>query len=106
MSKKTLSVAPPHRLAGRLSPFRNFRDSVWEIRPRRAGQGLHAAVIGLCAADFGQGCPRDRGGRHPALSAPIVVLASRQSGGPSLPSRCYTGDWKSMPVSGIVWRSK
>lgn len=105
MSKRTLSVVPPRGLAGRLSPFRNFRDSVWEIRPRRAGQGLHAAVVGLCAADFGQGRLRT-GGRHPVLLAPIVVLASRQSGGSSLLSRCYTGDWKTIPVSGIVWRSK
>ncbi|ART52766.1 hypothetical protein CBP34_15335 [Acidovorax carolinensis] len=45
-------------------------------------------------------------GRHPTLSAPIVVPPSRQSGGPSLPSRRYTGDWKTMPVSGIVWRSR
>ena len=49
---------------------------------------------------------RVTGGRHPVLSASIVVPASRQSGGSSLLSRCYTGDWKSMPVSGIVWRSK
>ncbi len=49
---------------------------------------------------------RVTGGQHPTLSAPIVVPPSRQSGGSSLLSRCYTGDWKSMPVSGMVWRSR
>lgn len=46
------------------------------------------------------------GGQHPALSAPIVVTVTRQSGGLLLQLGSHTGDWKSVPVSGIVWRSR
>ncbi len=102
MSKKTLQWrGTSRRLAGRLSPFRDFPDRVWEIRPRRASQGLRAAVVGLCAVDFGHGCPRDR---WPA-SRPVgsdCRAGVTTIGRVILLSRCYTGDWKSMPVSGIV----
>lgn len=85
MSKRTLSVAPPTAL-----PADYPRSAISETVSGKFGLAELAKVFT----------------RHPVLSAPIVVPASRQSGGSSLLSRCYTGDWKSMPVSGIVWRSK
>lgn len=40
---------------GRRAACRDFRDSVSEIRPGRAGAGVPAAVVGLRAAAGGQG---------------------------------------------------
>ena len=105
MSKRTLSVAPPAALAADYP-----RSAISETVSGKFGLAELAKVFTLPWSAYALliSVKDDRvtGGRHPALSAPIAVPASRQSGGPSLPSRCYTGDWKSMPVSGIVWRSK
>ena len=99
MSKRTLSVAPPAAL-----PADYPRSAISETVSGKFGLAELAKVFALpwsayalliSVKDAGV-----TGGRHPVLSA------SRQSGGSSLLSRCYTGDWKSMPVSGIVWRSK
>lgn len=104
MSKRTLSVAPPAAL-----PADYPRSAISETVSGKFGLAELAKVFTLPCSAYAllisaKGA-RVTGGRHPVLSAPIVVPASRQ-GGSSLLSRCYTGDWKSMPVSGIVWRSK
>jgi len=105
MSKRTLPVASPAAL-----PTDYPRSAISETVSGKFGVAELAKVFTLPWSAYallisGKDA-RVIGGRHPILSAPIVVPASRQSGGSSLLSRCYTGDWKSMPVSGIVWRSK
>jgi hypothetical protein len=107
MSKRMLSVAgkPPAAL-----PAGYPRSAISETVSGKFGLAELAKVFTLpwsaYALLISVKDARATGGRHPVLSASIVVPASRQSGGSSLPCRCYTGDWKSMPVSGIVWGSK
>ncbi len=108
MSKKTLSAVarkPPAAL-----PAGYPRSAISQTLSGKFGLAELAKVFTLPWSAYALLLSvkevRVTGGRYPVLSAPIVVPASRQSGGSSLPSRCYAGDWKSMPVSGIVWRSK
>lgn len=107
MSKKTLSMAgkPPAAL---LADYP--RSAISETVSGKFGLAELAKVFTLpwsaYALLLSVKDARVTGGRHPVLSAPIAVPASRQSGGSSPLFRCYTGNWKTMPVSGIVWRSK
>lgn len=105
MSKRTLSVASPAAL-----PTDYPRCAISATVSGKFGLAELAKVFTLpwsaYALLISVKDARVTGGRHPVLSAPIVAPASRQSGGSSLLSRCYTEDRKSMPVSGIVWKSK
>ncbi len=105
MSKRTLSVAPPAALAADYP-----RSAISETVSGKFGLAELAKVFTLPWSAYALLISvKDARGSVagiPSSRLPIVVPASRQSGGPSLLSRCYTGDWKSMPVSGIVWRSK
>jgi len=105
MSKRTLSVAPPAVL-----PADYPRSAISETVSGKFGLAELAKVFTLpWSAYVLLISVKDACGPVPGIPSCRLRLSRRchdNLAGSSLPSRCYTGDWKNMPVPGIVWMSK